>query len=221
MFLRTRTDAAIACDDQGALRFADQLYALIDVLLGEHAFAGHACEGNLIQDGCIHHFFLHVIGDAQHHGAGCRFGKQMFGRLVQHSGQVIRAFDQFVVARDTGKQCNLVNAAAFAGAFLQASLAENMGRGFAGDDQDRLFVRIGIGDPRHQIGGARTRSGNAGGDFPRGPGIAAGHEGRPLFMLDQYALDVRVVQAVIDRQDMGARHAEDNFDPQALQIPYD
>jgi hypothetical protein len=40
-------------------------------------------------------------------------------------------------------------------------------------------------------------------------------------MLDQYALDVRVVQAVIDWQDMGARYPEDNFDPQAFQIPYD
>ena len=51
----------------------------------------------------------------------------------------------------------------------------------------------------------------------RHPGIAPRHEGGTLFVFDQHAAHLRIAQLIVDRQDMGAGHAEDDFDAEALQ----
>ena len=46
--------------------------------------------------------------------------------------------------------------------------------------------------------------------------MAAGHERRALFVLDQDARDARIVELVIDRQDVRAGHAVNVANSQAL-----
>ena len=172
-------------------------------------------EADLVEQACVDHFLLHVVGEAEQHRAGV--GRQQnLRRLPQDLEQVVGALDDPVVARDAAEQGRLVDAAAFAGTLLQAALAENESRGFAGDDQDGQLFRVGIGNAGDQVGGAGAGRRDAGADAARGAGMAAGHERRALFVLDQYARDTRSEKVIVDRQDVRAGHAVDMADSQAL-----
>ena len=175
---------------------------------------------DLLEHAVVDQLLLHVVGDRQQHRPRLA-PEQRLGGLVQHLAEIVGALDQLVVAGDAGEQRALVDGAAFARAFLQPALAEDVGGGLAGDRQHRQPLGVGVGDPGDEVGRARPRRGDAGSGPERHPRVAARHEGRALLVLDQHALHAGVVQAVVDRQHVRARHAEDVVDPQALQIPDD
>jgi hypothetical protein len=87
-----------------------------------------------------------------------------------------------VIAGDDGEQRALIDRATFARAFLQPTLAEDVGRRFASDDQNRQSLGEGVGDADEQraagnegadVGGRHLHAEHDGGTGQRGGGVRA------------------------------------------------
>ncbi len=217
---RTRADAAMAGDDHGLARTGEQIETAFHVGRRGQAWAAVPGEGDPIQQRGIHRLLLYVEGDAQHHRPG-GVGQKTLGRLDQHVGQIVGAFDQPVITGDAGEQRDLIDAAALTRAFLQAALAEHGGGRLARDGQHRQAVHVGAGNGRDQVGGAGPGGGDAGADAAGDAGVATSHERRRLLVPGQHGLDRGIVEGVVDRQDVGSRDAEDAPHAQAFQETHD
>ncbi len=175
---------------------------------------------DLIEQPVVHQLLLHVVRDAQQHRPRLVRIKRLRG-LAEHLREVVGAFDKLAIAGDASKKFALVDCPAFARTLLQPPLAEDIGRGLAGDHKDRQLLRIGIGNPGDEVGRPRPCGRDARGDPVRDACVAARHEGSALLVLDQYGLHSGAIQAIVDRQDVRTGHTEDELDTQAFHVPHD
>ncbi len=204
-----RANDAAAHVQHGPAGGGEQARRLLDglgVWLGAGVEAGQFHAVGPGEDGTRLH---RGLGDVDEHRSRAAVARDVEG-LRDGGADVGRVFDQHVVLGDGRRNAHDVS-------LLEGIRADQRGPHLAGDGDHRDRVHVGIGDGRHEVGGAR-----AGGDDARahpagGVGVALGRVAGTLLMpREDVAQDRGIHQRVIGREDRAARDAEDVGHPREL-----
>ena len=148
---------------------------------------------------------LHVLGyvyDHRSRPAACRDVK----RLVHDTGEIVDVLDQIVVLGARPGDADRV-------AFLERVAADQMGRNLPGYAYEGDRIHQGIGEARHRVGGARSRSNQQYAAFAGRAGIAFCGMGSTLLMTDEVVPYFLLLEHfIVNRQHRSAGIAEHMFD---------
>jgi hypothetical protein len=86
-----------------------------------------------------------------------------------------------------------------------------------GDRDNGGAIHVGVGDPRYQVGRARSKRRQAHPGPPRQPAVDVGHEGRALLVAGQNEADRAVDQGIKQIDVLLAWQPEDVFNPFVLE----
>ena len=136
------------------------------------------------------------------------------GRNVEgggdHPRDVVDVLDQPVVLGDAHGDAGDV-------ALLEGVGADGAGRHLARHHDQRGRVHVGVGERRHDVGGARAAGHHGDAGSPRGHGVALGHVAGALLVAHEDVADGGVDDRVVDGQDGAAGQAEHDVDPLHLE----
>ncbi len=199
---RLAQDDAAAAVDHRALGLGDHRRGLVDRMVGA-ARHGVGLRRHVraqmrgIAD-------LHVLRQVDQHRPGPAGSRDTegFGDDVR---QLVDAAQQEAVLDDRQGHAEHVQ-------LLERIRAQQRRRHLAGDDDHRHRVQHRIGDAGDQVRRAGTGRRNAHSDAPAGPRKPVRGEGRALLVADEYVLQRRAVQRVVERHDRAARIPEDRLD---------
>ena len=147
---------------------------------------------------------MDVLGDVDNDGTRTA-GAGNVECLVQHPGQLVRAFDQVVVLGARARDADGV-------ALLKGIGADQVGRNLAGDADHRDRIHQGVGQPGNGIGGAGARGDKDDADLAGCARVAFGGMHRTAFLADQDVAHLVLLEdLIVDRQHRSAGVAEDVF----------
>ncbi len=127
-----------------------------------------------------------------------------------HLRDVIDVLDEPVVLGDAHGDAGDV-------ALLEGVGSDGTRRHLTGHDDQRRRVHVGVGERRHDVGGARAARHHGDAGTAGGHGVPLGHVTGALLVADQDVADGRVDDRVVDGQDGAAGQAEHDVDPLHLE----
>ena len=165
-----------------------------------HRVGGHDGGGD-----ALGHGGLNVLGHVNEHGAGA-VGLGDAERLADGVGQLLDRLHEIVVLRDGQRDARDVDLLEGVGA------DEGVGH-VARDGDERGGVEVCGGNARHEVRGARARSGDDDADLAGGTGIAVGRMGGSLLMSGQDMVNLVLIleNGVINVDDLASGITEDRL----------